>query len=117
MLAKLDLVVQGARASAVQSILEKQNQGIERMILALEQKNDQILAEMNTDRTELQAWQNSEKAERCMKMLRRNDYRAEKDKNPIRESDFCRWLLNSSGYDTWRNKRRPSSLWVTADPG
>jgi hypothetical protein len=87
------------------------------MILALEQKNDQIRAEMNTGRTELHVWQNSEKAERCMKMLRRNDYRAEKDKNPTRESDCCRWLLNSSGYDTWCNTRHHSFLWVTADPG
>ena len=44
-------------------------------------------------------------------------YRQQLDKIDDRAADTCKWFLEHPKYQTWRDSKSDSILWVAADPG
>lgn len=54
----------------------------------------------------------------CLQAFRSgNLYEEQKDRNPDRVKDTCKWLLGSQSFRDWRDRKGSGLLWISADPG
>ncbi|TVY44186.1 Protein SERAC1 [Lachnellula subtilissima] len=54
---------------------------------------------------------------KCHQLFRTSEYEQYKDRNPDLVPGTCKWFLQHSNYNSWRNYHTSSLLWVSADPG
>ncbi|KAJ9603646.1 hypothetical protein H2200_011832 [Cladophialophora chaetospira] len=54
---------------------------------------------------------------RCHQAFKIGPYEEQKDINPTRAPNTCKWVLNHPQYQHWRETLRDDLIWVSADPG
>lgn len=53
----------------------------------------------------------------CLQRFRTCEYEQQKNRNPWRLDNTCRWFLGHPNYRQWLDEPGPGILWVSADPG
>jgi hypothetical protein len=54
---------------------------------------------------------------KCMQALRTSPYEKFKDRNSSRLDGTCKWVLDHSNFENWKDSSFSSLLWISADPG
>ncbi|MCJ1371085.1 hypothetical protein MMC20_002300 [Loxospora ochrophaea] len=59
----------------------------------------------------------TDQEQECLQAFRTSNFEGHKARNPDRVNGTCQWFLQHPNFTAWRDSRKPSLLWVSADPG
>jgi hypothetical protein len=63
-------------------------------------------------------WHQMEQESKCLQILRGSrDYEGNKNKNPQRVRNTCRWILEDQQFIDWRDDKSSGLLWISENPG
>ncbi|KAF7938823.1 uncharacterized protein EAE98_001161 [Botrytis deweyae] len=96
---------------------EKYMKGLNEIEISLQHQTKETLENFKHDQ-DLQANQRQVDLENaCIQKFYVSAYEKQMNRNPDAVKDTCRWLLDNSNFQHWRDSELSSLLWVSAGPG
>ncbi|KAJ8128503.1 hypothetical protein O1611_g5132 [Lasiodiplodia mahajangana] len=103
---------------ALDKVIENFNSGeFSDHVKSLSRRVDQVLEEMERDRTEYTSTYLKDRRDKVLRNLPTLPYRDRKDRNPKPVQGTCQWFINHEVFRQWQDDTSSSLLWVSADPG
>ncbi|TGO39883.1 hypothetical protein BHYA_0046g00370 [Botrytis hyacinthi] len=97
--------------------LEKYMKGRNEIDISLQHRTKEVLEKVKHDQ-DLQADQRQGKLENeCIQKFYVSAYEKQMNRNPDAVKGTCRWLLDNSSFQRWKDSELSSLLWVSAGPG